>query len=53
MNDWKPLTTEARLKWQVEHTTLYFRDAKGQMGFGTYDLAQAMGIKVVEVKEIG
>jgi hypothetical protein len=50
---WLPLTPAVLADWQAGNKTLYFRDERGQMGFGTYDLAKAMGLKPVEWSDIG
>jgi len=49
---WHPLTPAAREEWARCGDTRWFRDVRGQVGFGTADLAQAMGCKPVEWKEL-
>jgi hypothetical protein len=48
---WKPLTPADIKSWKQHGHTIQFRDARGQMGFGTYDLVQAMKLKPVEWKD--
>jgi hypothetical protein len=48
---WRPLTPAIMEAWKKHGNTIQFRDARGQMGFGTYDLAKAMKLKPTEWKD--
>lgn len=50
--NWQPLTPPLELDWRDTDRTVWFRDAKGQIGFGTFDLAKAMKCNPVEIAEI-